>query len=122
VVLWEIAETRSERVRALARERAAARALLADVDARIARVDRAETEFATGVEADFGQLADRSSELARDVAMQLADREAAIAEAFRRTVDEEQAHVEQHLLSARIAIARATDQLAAGPPAREPGT
>jgi hypothetical protein len=54
--------------------------------------------------------------------MQLADREAAIAEAFRRTIDQEQASVEQHLLSARIANARTTDQLAAGPAAREPGT
>lgn len=122
VVLWSVAETRSTRTRDLVRALAETRDQLAEVDRRIARIERAESELEAGVEVDFLALSQRTAALAEAVTDQLAARETALAEAFREAVDGELQQVEQHLLTARIAIARATDQLAAAPAAGEPGS
>jgi len=113
LVLWEIAEARSARTRELALELRAARTLLVEVDARIARLARAEADLEAGIAVDFRQFRDRSERLTRAVAAQMEHREAALAAAFRDAVQEELQRVDEYLLTARIAIARTTDRLAA---------
>ena len=122
VVVWDIAETRSERVRALQRELDSARTQLADADQRLERLARAEAELEAGVAVDFRALAQRAAQLERQVAANLAARERAIAERLGETVEEEIRLTEGHLLAARTAIARTTDQLAADVRIAEPGT
>jgi hypothetical protein len=113
VVLWRVAEARSTRTRSLTRELAATREQLAAIEARIARLERAEAELQAGVGTDFRLLAERAASLANTVAIQLDEREAAIARALERAVEDEVQRLGQYLLAARVAIARTTDQLAA---------
>ncbi len=110
---WQIADSRSARVRELERQLHVSRDTLADVDARIERLARAESRFAAGVETDFLTLSDRADDVALRVASALQARRRVIAEALERGLRRESAQTEQYLLTARIAIARATDQLAA---------
>ena len=111
------ADSRSARIRELSRQLDDSRALLADVDARIGRLAEAESRFAAGVETDFVMLADRAGDVSNRVAAALDSRRAVIAEALERGLREEMRQTEQYLLTARIAIARATDQLADSGPA-----
>jgi hypothetical protein len=109
---WEIADSRSARLRGLARDLEQSRALLAEVDGRIERLARAESQFAAGVETDFLLLAQRATDTSLRVARALDDRRRVIAEALERGLEREVGQTRQYLLTARIAIARATDQLA----------
>lgn len=116
VVFWQIADERSARVRALHKNLDENRTLLAAVDARIERLAEAESRFAAGVESDFLLLADRADQVGERVAAALGARREMLAAALQRGLREDMARTEQYLLTARIAIARATDQLAtAGP-------
>lgn len=110
---WAIADSRSERVRRLEKSLAENRALLADVDVRIERLARAESRFAAGVETDFLVLTDRVEGMTVRVSEALDSRRTIIAEALERGLQREVAQTRQYLLTARIAIARASDQLAA---------
>ncbi|MEQ8859459.1 MAG: hypothetical protein RIC56_12500 [Pseudomonadales bacterium] len=110
---WQIADSRSARVRDLERQLAASRDTLTDVDARIDRLARAESRFAAGVETDFLALSERADDVAERVTGALQSRRRVIAEALERGLRQEMAQTQQYLLTARIAIARATDQLAA---------
>jgi hypothetical protein len=112
VLFWRLVEERSARLRRLDKELAANRALLAEVDARIATVQTAESEFAAGVETDFFAFSDRASELRGKVDRALERREVALAHEIRRGIEREMREVQQYLLATRVAIARATDQLA----------
>ncbi|HEX7035147.1 MAG TPA: hypothetical protein VF210_05205 [Pseudomonadales bacterium] len=114
LVFWQIADERAARIRALVRQLDESRALLAGVDARIERLEGAEARFAAGVEADFLALTERSSAVAERVAAALDERRRVIAAALRRGLDDEVARTRDYLLTARIAIARATDRLANG--------
>ncbi|MAT82756.1 MAG: hypothetical protein CMD39_00525 [Gammaproteobacteria bacterium] len=116
-LFWDIADTRSARIRELTRQLDDNRGLLADVDARIERLAEAEARFAAGVETDFVLLTDRAGDVSSRVAAALDDRRAVIAEALERGLEQERRQTEQYLLTARIAIARATDQLADAAPA-----
>lgn len=113
-VFWQIADDRADRTRQLAKTHAENLALLADVDARIARVANAESEFAAGVETDFLAFTDRADMLTADVAKALDAREVALAGELRRGMAREMKEVQQYLLVTRIGIARATDELAMG--------
>ncbi len=113
-VFWQIADDRSERTRRLVRTHAENQAVLEDVDARIARVANAESEFAAGVETDFLAFTDRADMLTADVAKALDVREVALAGELRRGMAREMKEVQQYLLVTRIGIARATDELAMG--------
>lgn len=119
LVFWTIADDRSARLRTLAKSLDANRALLADVDARIERLSRAESRFAAGVETDFLALSARAGDVAGRVDDALAGRRAVIVQALERGLEREVAQTRQYLLAARIAVARATDQLAAATPATE---
>lgn len=122
VVVWQISEARSERVRALQRELAGAREQLAATDQRLARIARAEAELESGVAVDFRAFASRAALLERQVAANLARHERSIAAALGESIDEQIRLTESHLLTARTAIARTTDQLAADVRVAEPGT
>jgi len=91
----------------------AGRVLLAEADARIERLAEAENRFAAGVETDFLALSDRADDMSARVANALSTRREVIARALERGLRQEMAQTQQYLLTARIAIARATDRLAA---------
>ena len=112
-VFWQIADQRAGRLRMLDKALAEDRQLLADVDERIARITGAEASFAAGVETDFLILAERTETLRSQVTSALNSREDMLAAALRRGMQQEAREVEGYLATARIAIARATDQLAA---------
>lgn len=113
-VFWRIADERSQRTRKLVRAHSENLAVLEDVDARIARVASAESEFAAGVETDFLAFTDRADMLTADVVQALDQREVALAGELRRGMAREMKEVQQYLLVTRIGIARATDELAMG--------
>ncbi|MDZ7670389.1 MAG: hypothetical protein U5Q16_13590 [Gammaproteobacteria bacterium] len=113
VVFWQVADERSARVRTLHKSLDENRALLAAVDARIARLAEAESRFAAGVESDFLLLAERADQVGERVAAALDSRREVLADALQRGLREDMARTERYLLTARIAVARATDQLAA---------
>ncbi len=113
VVFWRIADDRSVRLRELTRRVQESRRLLADVDARMDRLARAESRFRAGVEADFTTLASRAQAVTEQVATALDVRRREVRLALERSLQEEMARTREHLLTARIAIARATDRLAA---------
>ena len=112
VLFWQIVDAGPRRVRELEKALNANRLLLAEVDARIADVQSAEAEFAAGVETDFLAFASRATDLRAQVDGALERREVALAEEIRRGMRREMREVQQYLLVTRIAIARATDQLA----------
>jgi len=112
VVFWRLVEERSERLRALDRQLRENRDLLADVDGRVGRVQAAEAEFSAGVETDFLAFSDRAANLKVRVDQALERREVALAREIKRGMQREMQEVQQYLLATRIAIARATDQLA----------
>ncbi len=120
MVFWRIADDRSARLRELTRRVQETRRLLADVDGRIDRLTRAESRFRAGVEADFTALGSRAGAVTGQVAAALDARERELRLALARHLEEEMARTREHLLTARIAIARATDRLAAASPETAP--
>jgi hypothetical protein len=119
-VLWNIADSHARRVRSLERELADVRELLGTVDARIARLTRAEAELDAGAAADFRAVAARGSALAAAVASRRDATAAELATSFRGALQHEIALTDGHLMTARIAIARTTDQLASAGSSRGP--
>lgn len=111
-VFWTIADSRATRIQALAGRLADSRALLTQVDSRIARLSHAEQQFASGVEHDFRSLTRRAGDVSERVVGALEGRRRIIAGALDRGLHQEMARTRQYLLTARMAIARATDQLA----------
>jgi hypothetical protein len=65
-----------------------------------------------GVQADFSRFESRAGGLRDRVASARSVREAQLAAALARGLEREASALEEYLLTARIAIARATDQLA----------
>ena len=82
------------------------------VDARVQRVQNAEDHFTAGVATDFHAFAQRADVIAARVDQALNGREEMLAAEIRRGMQREMLEVQEYLLVARIAIARATDQLA----------
>ncbi len=113
VLFWQIADDRSSRIRTLEKAHEDNMLIVADIDQRIYRVQGAEAQFAAGVETDFIAFADRATDIRAQVDSALDNRELALAEQLRRGMQREMREVQQYLLVTRIAIARATDQLAA---------
>lgn len=113
LLFWDIADSRSERQRVLEKRLRESRVLLADVDARIERLARARDRFAAGTQTDFLLLRARADDVGQRVAAALDSRRRVIADALERGLEREMNQTRQYLLTARIAIARATDQLAA---------
>jgi tetratricopeptide (TPR) repeat protein len=112
VLFWQIVDAAPRRLRELEKALKENQKMLADVDARIADVQSAEAEFAAGVETDFLAFASRADDLRAQVDGALETREVALAREIRRGMRREMREVQQYLLVTRIAIARASDQLA----------
>jgi len=113
VLFWQLVDASAVRLRELDKALAANRALLAEVDERIGRVRDAEDRFVAGVGTDFLAFADRARRLQADVDAAIDSRGRALAAELKRGMDRERREVERYLLVTRIAIARATDRLAA---------
>ena len=85
---------------------------VAGIDASISRVAVAEENFVSGVGTDFAAFVARASHISAQVDRAQARREVALANAIRSRLQDEMQEVNEYLLVARIAVARATDQLA----------
>jgi hypothetical protein len=83
-----------------------------EIDAKLARVTHAEDVIAAGVETDFLAFQARADAITKQVAVAIADRETRLGNQIRSGIHREMAQVERQILVTRIAIARATDQLA----------
>ena len=112
VIFWRLVVERSTRIRSLVRKLNGAESLLVNVDERIVRVEKAESRFAAGVETDFIAFSKRARDITRMVDTALRDREEQLAAEIHKGMNREKREVEHYLLITRIAIARATDQLA----------
>jgi hypothetical protein len=112
VLFWRLVDERGKRTRVLQKQLQANGELVSEVNARIARVQGAEAQFSAGVETDFLLFATRAQEITRSVDGALNSREMALAAELSRGLNQERKEVQQYLLITRIAIARATDQLA----------
>jgi len=112
VLFWQLVENSATRIRQLESTLRENEQLLANVNQRITEVQSAEAEFAAGVETDFLIFADRAQDLIARVDTARENRELALAAEIKRGMRREMREVQQYLLVTRIAIARATDQLA----------
>ena len=112
IFFWRLTDERRKRVRAAEKLLQQNRAELAGVDERVIRVKNAESQFTAGVETDFLAFSDRALNITETVDTALDAREFALAAELRRGMAREMKEVQQYLLFTRIAIARATDQLA----------
>ena len=112
VIFWRLVVERSTRIRGLVRKLNGAESLLVNIDERIVRVEKAESRFAAGVETDFIAFSKRARDITRMVDTALRDREEQLAAEIHKGMNREKREVEHYLLITRIAIARATDQLA----------
>jgi len=112
VIFWRLVVERSTRIRGLVRKLNGAESLLVNVDERIVRVEKAESRFAAGVETDFIAFSKRARDITGMVDAALRDREEWLAAEIHKGMNREKREVEHYLLITRIAIARATDQLA----------
>jgi tetratricopeptide (TPR) repeat protein len=111
-VFWSLVEERQTRLRDAEKQAAEAEAMLAEIDAKITRVARAEQALAQGVQVDFLAFQGRADAIRNEVAVAIAQRETRLADQIRAGIHREMAQVERQILVTRIAIARATDHLA----------
>ncbi|MEM9624164.1 MAG: hypothetical protein AAF993_21170, partial [Pseudomonadota bacterium] len=109
---YRLVAEQAARTQVLNRQLRELQELLVDVDDRVARVSRAEENFVTGVGATFSSFLDRATVITAQVDTARTAREALLAREIRGRMQQEMLQVEQYLLVTRIAIARATDQLA----------
>ncbi len=113
VVFYRLVDERAKRLQVLRKEHKTLAALLNDMDGRIARVQGAEESFVAGVGTDFLMFLDRADDITAMVNTARQAREMLLANEIRSRMQQEMQQVQQYLLVTRIAIARATDQLAA---------
>ena len=112
VIFYQLVDASAARIQALNKEHKALQVLLRDVDVRVVRVQGAQDNFVAGVGTDFAVFVDRAEEIAARVSTARIGREVLLANEIRGRMQREMRQVEQYLLVTRIAIARATDQLA----------
>jgi len=111
VLFYRLVDERAARLQALNKTHKDLLTVLADVDARIERVQGAESNFMAGVGTDFLVFQDRAADITRMVNAARNSRETLLADEIRGRMQQEMEQVQQYLLVTRIAIARATDQL-----------
>ena len=112
ITFWGLVDERETRLREAETQAAGAAALLAEIDAKITRVTRAEAALASGVHVDFFAFQGRADSIREEVAVAIAQRETRLGDQIRSGIHREMAQVERQILVTRVAIARATDQLA----------
>jgi tetratricopeptide (TPR) repeat protein len=112
LVFWEITQQRAGRLRALQKSLAELEATARDAQTQITRLSDAEGVFASGVQTDFYGFVDRAQAMTMRIARAQSVREERLAIELKRGMQKETHALEQYLLATRIAIARASDQLA----------
>ena len=112
LVFYRLAEQRAKRIQVLRKQQRAAAEEVAALDRVIARVQAAQSVFQSGVGADFAGFVERAAELEQVVEHARSRREALMAAQIEQRLQQESAHIQRLLLATRVAIARATDQLA----------
>ncbi len=120
VVFYGIVDERASRLQVMQKQQKELAALLTDIDQRIARVADAESDFEATVATDFLLFQERADAITARVNAARVNREAYLANQIRDRMRREMRQVEQYLLVTRIAIARATDQLAMATPTEIP--
>ncbi len=112
IVFFGLVEESQTRLRDAEKQADDAAAMLAEVDAKVTRVTRAEQALAQGIQVDFLAFQGRADAIRDEVAVAIAQRETRLADQIRAGIHREMAQVERQILVTRIAIARATDHLA----------
>lgn len=112
VLFYRLVDERAARLQELSKTHKDLLFVLDDVDARIERVQGAESNFMAGVGTDFLVFQDRAADITTMVNAARIGRESLLANEIRARMQQEMQQVQQYLLVTRIAIARATDQLA----------
>ncbi len=112
VVYYDLATTFAGRHWAMIKRTQELEAALLELDGRVARVESAEEHFVQGAGANFEVYADRAVHIIERVDGALANREQALAGLIRTRMEDEAERVQRYLFVTRIAIARATDELA----------
>lgn len=113
MLFWTVMSERNARLRDRSKSLAEQRTVLAEVDTRVQRVSDAETQLVAGVHTDFVVFDDRAQTLISQVDVAMGSRQEMLAQQLRRGMNLERDRLQQYLLVTRVAIARATDQLAA---------
>ncbi len=112
IAFWNLVDERETRLRDAQKAVAQTEKLLATIDSKLARVANAEGVIAKGVQTDFLGFQTRADALTAQVNAAIADRQTRLGDQIRSGIHGEIAQVQRQLLVTRIAIARATDQLA----------
>ena len=112
VIFFRIVEEQAKRLQDIRTVHNEMRTLVAENTDRVARVQAAEDQFVAGVGTDFMIFVDRAEALIASVEAARSAREELLAQEIRSRMLQEMRQVEEYLLVTRIAIARATDQLA----------
>ena len=109
---FTIVEQRAARERAMHKQIKEMDVLIADVESHIARVADAQGSFATGVRPKLDAALARAQQMTTLVQQARLGRETLLANRIQQQMRQEQNQIAEYLLVTRIAIARATDQLA----------
>lgn len=112
VLFYQLVDERAKRLQVMNKSHKELVAVLADIDERIARVQGAESQFVATVGTDFLAFLERADDITAMVNDARISRETLLADEIRGRMHQEMKQVQQYLLVTRIAIARATDQLA----------
>ena len=112
VLFYRLVDERAKRLQELNKAHKELVLVGADIDARIARVQGAESQFVATVGTDFLAFLERADDITAMVNDARVTRETLLANEIRGRMQDEMKQVQQYLLVTRIAIARATDQLA----------
>ncbi|MEM7079511.1 MAG: hypothetical protein AAF513_12870 [Pseudomonadota bacterium] len=113
VFFYRIVAARAARAQTLRAQHREMQRMIAEIEARIERVSVAERNFAGSVGADFDAFTTRATAITAQVRTARDRRATMLAQEIRGRMQQEMQQVQQYLLVTRIAIARATDQLAA---------
>ena len=109
---YRIVAERAQREQQLNQVNRSMHGLVADIDERLTRVGNAQQEFNQGVGAKLQSFLAQADGLTERVVQARSHREEMLAQEIRGRMQQEVQQVEEYLLVTRIAIARATDQLA----------
>ena len=112
IAFWNLVDESETRLRDAEKAASETEGLLAGIDSKLERVAHAEGVIAEGVQTDFLAFQTRADSITAQVAVAIADRETRLGDQIRSGIHREIAQVERQLLVTRIAIARATDELA----------
>ena len=112
LMFWELAEQQPVRLQNINRSIRRVDDFSRQMLAQATRLQAAQGDLAEGVVADYARLRGRSEQLVAKIDSALSSRERQIAAELQQGIRRESEQVDEYLLTARIAIARALDQYA----------